>query len=278
VHEQGEPIYMLDRGDLLNRVAPETAQHLDTPKNGENGQQSGGGHKELEAGSFLATVSGETIQAMSQLGRRRLFHRGATLLTQGQTPHRMLILLQGRVKVAYHTDDGREVLFDIAGPGELIGAVCAVDRAPADSTATAMDDVEALVIDAVKFDHYVKADAEAMRSLLQMLARNLRKATADRAALAMNDALGRVALRLVELADRYGERIEERIRITLPLSQQELAAWTGTSREATSKALHVLRRRGCIETRRREIHILDIAELRKRVSGDPHDLHMDVMA
>jgi CRP-like cAMP-binding protein len=188
----------------------------------------------------------------------------------------MLILLRGRAKIAYHTEDGREVLFDIAGPGELVGAVCVVDGDPADATSTAVDDVEALVIDAAKFEHYVATDVGVSRSLLSLLARQLRKATADRAALAMNDALGRVALRLVELADRYGERAEERIRITLPLSQQELAAWTGTSREATSKALHALRRRGCIETRRREIHILDISELRQRVSGDPHDLHLDV--
>ncbi|MGH8907548.1 MAG: Crp/Fnr family transcriptional regulator [Egibacteraceae bacterium] len=259
-------------------MAPGAAQHLDALKNCENGRQNSGFRKEFETGSFLATVSGETIRAISELGRRRLFHRGAALLTQGQTPHRTLILLQGRVKVSYHTDDGREVLFDICGPGELIGAVCAVDGAPTDATATAVDDVEALAIDAAKFDHYVRTDTETMRSLLQVLARSLRKATADRAALAMNDALGRVALRLVELADRYGERMEERIRITLPLSQQELAAWTSTSREATSKALHALRRRGCIETRRREIHILDIAELRHRVSGDPHDLHPDIIS
>ncbi len=76
-----------------------------------------------------------------------------------------------------------------------------------------------------------------------------------------------MALRLVELADRYGERDDGRIRITLPLSQNELAAWTGTSREATSKALQLMRQRGYIETFRREIHVLDIASLRRRVAG-----------
>ncbi len=269
--------HMEERGDLLSRLASGTAQHLAVPKSWDNGRPSAGFRTDFEDGSFLGAVSAETVEAISQLGRRRLFHRGTSLMTQGQTPHRTLVLLSGRVKVAFHTDDGREVLFDISGPGELIGAMCVIDGAPTDATATAVDDVEALVIDAVKFERYVMKDIEATRSLMQTLARHLRKATQDRAALAMNDALGRVCLRLVELADRYGERTEGRIRITLPLSQQELAAWTGTSREATSKALHALRRRACIETRRREIHILDISELRQRVVGDTHDLHLDMI-
>lgn len=190
----------------------------------------------------------------------------------------MLVLLRGRVKVSYHLDDGREVLFDIFGPGEFIGAVCAIDGEPADATTTAIDDVEALVIDSAHFDHYLKANPDAARILLRMLSRRLRKATQDRAALAMNDALGRICLRLAELADRYGELTDGRIKITLPLSQQELAAWTGTSREATSKALHTLRRRGCIETRRREVHILDITNLRQRVAEQHRDLHLAMIS
>jgi CRP/FNR family cyclic AMP-dependent transcriptional regulator len=190
----------------------------------------------------------------------------------------VLLLLHGRVKVAYHTDDGREVLFDILGPGELIGAVWAIDGEPADATTTAIDDVEALVVDNAQFQRYLQGNSDAERVLLRMLSRRLRKATQDRAALAMNDALGRICLRLAELADRYGEPADGRIRITLPLSQQELAAWTGTSREATSKALHALRRRGCIETRRREIHVLNIHELRQRVTGSPRDLRLAMIS
>jgi CRP/FNR family cyclic AMP-dependent transcriptional regulator len=189
----------------------------------------------------------------------------------------VLLVLRGRVKVAYASDDGREVLFDVLGPGHLVGGVAAVDGEPTDASVTAVDDVEALVVDATAFERFVQGDADAARSMLRLLTRRLRKATHDRARLALNDALGRVCLRLVELAERYGDRVDGRIRITLPLSQQELAAWTGTSREATSKALHALRRRGCIETRRREIHILNISGLRDRVTGDAGDLQVDML-
>jgi CRP-like cAMP-binding protein len=232
----------------------------------------------VEEGSFLDVVAPQTAAAITQLGRRRLFRRGATLLRQGQPPHSVMVVLRGRVKAAYYAaEDGREVLFDVHGPGHLIGEIAAVDGNLTDHTVTAIDDVEALVIDAIAFDRLVQADADASHSMMRLLIRRLRKATQDRAALAMNDALGRVCLRLVELADRYGDAVNGRIRITLPLSQQELAAWTGTSREATSKALHALRRRGCIETRRREIHVLDIRELRDRVTSDTRDLPVNLL-
>jgi CRP/FNR family cyclic AMP-dependent transcriptional regulator len=231
----------------------------------------------VEDGSFLALVSQETASAIAKLGRRRMFPRGTTLLRQGQPPHHVLLLLRGRVKVAYATDEGREVLFDVLGPGQLVGEVAAVDGNPADASAVAIDDVDTLVVEGGTFQRFVQADPEVARIMLRLLTRRVRKATQDRAALAMNDALGRVCLRLVELADRYGDQVDGRIRITLPLSQQELAAWTGTSREATSKALHTLRRRGYIETRRREIHVLDIGELRERVTGDPTELQVNML-
>jgi CRP-like cAMP-binding protein len=69
-------------------------------------------------------------------------------------------------------------------------------------------------------------------------------------------------MRLVELADRHGDRSTDGIAITLPLSQEELAGWTGSSREAVAKSLHTLRDLGCVRTERRRIVVLDEGALR----------------
>ena len=73
-----------------------------------------------------------------------------------------------------------------------------------------------------------------------------------------------MAARLVELAERFGEPTNGGVRVGLPLSQDELAGWTGASREAVSKALRSLRDRGLIETGRRRVVIYDLEGLRKR--------------
>ena len=75
------------------------------------------------------------------------------------------------------------------------------------------------------------------------------------------DTRVRVARRLVELSGRFVEDDGAAMSIPVRLSQEELAAWTGSSRDAVVKALRALRARGWIETRRREIRVTDLVAL-----------------
>jgi CRP/FNR family transcriptional regulator, cyclic AMP receptor protein len=81
-----------------------------------------------------------------------------------------------------------------------------------------------------------------------------------------HDSVGRVARRLVDLADRYGEPVEGGVRITVPISQTELAGWVGISRKAVTNTLQVLRRRGWIQTGRKTIIVKDLDALRARAT------------
>ena len=74
--------------------------------------------------------------------------------------------------------------------------------------------------------------------------------------------LGRVALRLVELAEDAGEPSDQGIRITVPLTQEDLAQWVAGSREAVARALASLRKRNLVTTARREIVVTDLEGLR----------------
>jgi CRP/FNR family cyclic AMP-dependent transcriptional regulator len=80
------------------------------------------------------------------------------------------------------------------------------------------------------------------------------------------DSAGRVAQRLVELAERFGDRTAEGLLIDLGLTQDEIASWTGTSREALTRALTLFRQRGWIATERRRILLLDVESMRRRAS------------
>ena len=173
-------------------------------------------------------------------------------------------IMSGRVKASYFTDDGDEVVLAIRGPGALLGEMSAIDEEPLSATVTALEPVEAIVVPVDSFMDYLQQHPRVALMLLRGMSRKLRDSDRKRVEFAAFDALGRVARRLVELADDFGEVDGDGIRISLPLSQEELAGWTGSSREAVSKALRTLRGRGWIETRRRAITVLDIDALRKR--------------
>ena len=76
-------------------------------------------------------------------------------------------------------------------------------------------------------------------------------------------AIGRVAARLSELVERFGTPTSAGHVIDLPISQDELAGWTGSSREAVAKALRSLRELGLITTERRRITVLDLEGLER---------------
>ena len=101
-------------------------------------------------------------------------------------------------------------------------------------------------------------------ALIRTLVARQRDADEKRMEYLSHDSIGRVARRLIELAERYGEPEDETITIDIQLTQEELAAWTGSSREATTKALHSFRSSGLIETHRRRIRILDLERLKRR--------------
>jgi len=78
----------------------------------------------------------------------------------------------------------------------------------------------------------------------------------------------RVAVRLLELASRYGLAGSAGTEIALPLSQDEIADWTGLSRPAVARALAEFRRIGCVTTGRRRLVITDLVGLQSCVETE----------
>jgi CRP-like cAMP-binding protein len=124
--------------------------------------------------------------------------------------------------------------------------------------------VEALAISASSFRDFLRTHPDAALAVLELITTRLRDADRKRAEFGSMDATGRVAARLVELADQHGQPTGSGVRIDLALSQEDLASWVGASREAVSRALRLFRERGWIATRRRGITVLDQDALRSR--------------
>ncbi|MEO3863403.1 Crp/Fnr family transcriptional regulator [Acrocarpospora macrocephala] len=215
-----------------------------------------------EPGEFLALLTAEEIADFRTAGRPRRWDRGSTVMSEGDKSDWVLVLTSGRVKVSSHTAVGTEVVLAVRGPGALLGDMSAVDGGPRSGTVTALEPIEGIVVR--DFAGFLHEHGRIAVLLLQLITGRLRDADRKRIEYGAFDTTGRVATRLVELAERYGEATNEGVRVMLPLSQDELAGWTGASREAVSKALRSLRDRGLIETGRRRVIIYDLEGLRKR--------------
>jgi CRP/FNR family transcriptional regulator, cyclic AMP receptor protein len=222
-----------------------------------------------EPGDFWSSL-GETAAAeLAGLGAMRTFVRGQALFHEGQLADRVLILRSGRVKVMATTSNGREVVLAFRGPGELLGEQAALDGLPRSATILAVEPVQALSLSADAFRSFLAAHPSVSLTLLGMLSRRLRDADAKRVEFSAFTTIERVAARLLELSERFGREEGGSIRIELPLSQEELAGATGASIESVGRALQTMRSLKCIETRRREIRVLDrdALEALRRAAG-----------
>jgi CRP-like cAMP-binding protein len=127
---------------------------------------------------------------------------------------------------------------------------------------SAIEPAKVVLVTADRFMELLRAQPEIAAVLLRTVVAKLRDADRQRLEFGAYDTAGRVARRLVQLADEHGSSSSDGVRITLPLSQSELAGWTGSSREAVARALGLLRRQGLITTDRRSIVVVDLESLR----------------
>jgi CRP/FNR family cyclic AMP-dependent transcriptional regulator len=179
---------------------------------------------------------------------------------------RIMILLAGRVKVTRLGDGGQDVVLSIRDPGDILGELGFIDGEPRLATVTALEAVEVLVIGAGSFRLHLESTPRVAVALLEVITSRFREATVKRGQFSDLDTLGRLAARLMELADRYGSHSDAGLTIEMPMSQEELAGWVGASRAGVAQALQTMRQLGWITTERRRMVITDPAAVRARAA------------
>jgi CRP-like cAMP-binding protein len=215
---------------------------------------------------FLTALIPAEEEALRARGMPRSFSKGTAIFHQHGVADRVIVVTRGCVKLSCLSEDGREVILAIRGPGDLLGEMSALDGRPRSATATALDPVEALAVPAPDFVAFLERHPRVALVLLRMLGARLREADAMRVELSARDSTSRVAARIVELCERFGAEVGAQVQIELPISQEELAGWTGCSRDSVVKALQTMRGLGWIQTGRRRITVLSLDDLRRRAS------------
>lgn len=217
------------------------------------------------AGGFLDVLPRDEVDLLLAHCRRRS-SAGAVLFLEGDPARDVHVVLSGMVKIVGQTSAGRSVLLALRGAGELVGELAALDGGARSATAACLDDVVHLRVPTERLLDLLTAHPAAALHLLKAASARLRDADQKRVEYTVLDSAGRVASRLVELAERFGEPSGDGLLLDLGLTQDEIASWTGASREALSRALTTFRDRGWITTERRRMVLVDVNALQRRAT------------
>nr|WP_042178709.1 Crp/Fnr family transcriptional regulator [Kibdelosporangium sp. MJ126-NF4]CEL13356.1 cAMP-binding proteins-catabolite gene activator and regulatory subunit of cAMP-dependent protein kinases [Kibdelosporangium sp. MJ126-NF4]CTQ99046.1 cAMP-binding proteins-catabolite gene activator and regulatory subunit of cAMP-dependent protein kinases [Kibdelosporangium sp. MJ126-NF4] len=192
--------------------------------------------------------------------------RGEVVFRMGDPGDSMFLVVHGRVRIGRPGDAGKENLLTLLGPGDLFGELTLFDPAPRKATATAVSTVDLLALTASTMRTWLASEPDAAWHLMRFLARRVRRTNDVVETLLFSDVSRRVARAVLELADRFGRRTPDGVRVDHGLTQQELAHYVGASRESVNRALAEFAARSLVRSESRGLVITDLARLRRKAS------------
>lgn len=212
---------------------------------------------------FLPRLAEHHRCSLRDLGVERNFAVGSALFHEGSRADRVMAITGGLVKLSRVTEQGREVVLALRGPGELLGEMSTFDGGLRSASAKALHPTTVISMPSHEFRKYLCDHGDVAVVALEVVASRLRANDDRRVDDADHDALGRVARALADLATDYGRSSDEGTVVERLMSHDELAGFVGASRESVSKALRQLRSAGLLIVHRRGATIVDLGALRR---------------
>jgi CRP/FNR family transcriptional regulator, cyclic AMP receptor protein len=221
--------------------------------------------------TFLGGLADADRTALLSATHERRLGAGDPLFRHGDAGSTFALLLAGRFKLVTRASTGRRVLLGLRGPGDLIGEIAILDKGSRSADVIAVEPARVAVGSADALNRILAERPSAVLALCRSLNRRLRESDEARVEMAALTGNARVAVRLVQLGRRYGRVGRGGTEIDLPLSQDEIADWTGLSRPAVARALADFRRDGLVTTGRRSVTLADPGRLEAFAEQADHD-------
>jgi CRP-like cAMP-binding protein len=214
---------------------------------------------------IFASLSDQELETLADRLLRRTFAKGMIIFHKDSPGQALYLIQSGKVRIFILSESGQEISVRIHGCGDVFGELSMLDGLPRSAGAVALEKTEVLTLHRDDFLALMEASPLVARSIITVLSERVRYATKYAESLAFLDVYGRVADRLLELADCYGVNGDEGAEIDLRLNQTELASLVGTTRESVNKVLGAFRDQGLIRLEGQKVTILDRRELKRRV-------------
>jgi CRP-like cAMP-binding protein len=206
-------------------------------------------------------LSADDRQRLAAVAHTREFDKGETLFQEGDASDHLYTVVTGRVKVFKTTARGTDVILEIFGPGDPVGAVAVYESRAYPATAVALEPTVCLLIPRQAFFSLLETYPTLVRGLLVGLTHRLVELTTRLTELTGGRVEARLARFLLKLANDMGQGRPEGIFIPLALSRQELADMIGTTIETSIRIMSRWGKEDVVRTEKDGFLVVDRAAL-----------------
>ena len=211
---------------------------------------------------FFSGLGADALESVGRVVRNRRFRRGEVIFHQGDPGDALFIVMSGAIKIVLPSDSGEEAILATLRAGDVFGELALLDGAPRSATAAALEPSETLILPRDRFRDLIATEPAVRDALLASIAGELRRLTNHVEELHFLDITGRLASRLARLAAESGRgQPDGSIRLRSPLTQGDLAAMIGCTRQSVNKLLGLFTDDRLIRLERDSIVILDLERL-----------------
>jgi CRP/FNR family transcriptional regulator, cyclic AMP receptor protein len=187
---------------------------------------------------FFAGLEPAALERVAAGMRARRFRRGEVIFHIGDPGDALFVIVDGEVKISLPSETGEEAILATLRSGDVFGELALLDGAPRSASATAISATETVVLPRDRFRDLIATEAGVRDALLASIAGELRRLTTHVEELHFLDITGRLAARLVRLAGEGGTTLPDGgVRLRTNLTQGDLAAMVGCTRQSVNKLL-----------------------------------------
>lgn len=199
---------------------------------------------------LFADLPPAALETLAGHMQRRRLAGDAPIFYRGDPGGALYVIVSGRVKVHGSTAEGSEVIYDVLGPGNFFGDMSLLDGKPRSADVSTLEPTELLLLEGEALRETIEAQPSVAWTLLRILSQRLREQNDQVEMLMTRDVAGRVAALLLRLGRMQGTPLPpdgRRIRLDVQLSQGDIAAFVGATRERVSRILSNFRARGVLD-------------------------------
>jgi CRP/FNR family cyclic AMP-dependent transcriptional regulator len=218
----------------------------------------------LSATRLFGELEREALLGLAARAVQRVYKKGQLIVYQGEPGDSVFVVVEGLVKVMVGSEGGEEMVLVTLRPRDTFGELSLVDGGPRSASAEAIETTKVLVITRSVLLEMLGEYPSLTDALLRSLGFLVRRLTEQAADLVFLDIHGRLAKLLLALAEERGEHTGDGIVLDLQMTQTDLAAMVGGSRQSVNQTLHSFESRGYLEIEGRMVRLKKPDELRRR--------------
>jgi CRP/FNR family transcriptional regulator/CRP/FNR family cyclic AMP-dependent transcriptional regulator len=197
---------------------------------------------------------------VAKIAYAKTFNKGYMVFEEGEKRDTLYIVLKGRVKVSLYDEDGREYILDIIGKDGFFGELSLFEELSGFANVMTLEQSDLLMIRRNDFMKLLMENRDFALSMIKELSKRLRAANEKLKSFAFLGVEGRILKYLMDIGEKSGVKVKDRLIIENGPTQVEIASACGCSRETVSRMVKSLVEKGRLSVLKKQYTIRPVYE------------------